>query len=396
MLFPQNPVGKTGSRGEHGKTAMFDTEDEDTGVCTRPDMLRTRTRYVVTVMFVAAAILPGASTLYATVTVGGSGSSPYIWANPFSNLYTTTNGFGGSTGTGVVTALPGGLVDRAAGRVQGDGSSDLGAGYVYVTGTPYYTGSAWLKDTLNSGTFTAGGVISVQHYYSTSFTGTEPYTVSLGATQVQGPIAGDLTTSNKYQLNLFASPVTANSVRVDFPSMPVQSGNNRSYAGVQEALLLPVVGSRIPIATAGVTSTTDANGFLGSYAVDNDEFNIFYSGATATSIVTVDLGTVGLNDKFDLGTLVVCAIDNHGATFTLLGSSNGGSSYSPLLGGQTVAYGSTDIAILNINAAGLDHIQFATGIASGIDEIFAFQPAPEPTSLSLLALGALALLRRRK
>lgn len=40
-------------------------------------------------------------------------------------------------------------------------------------------------------------------------------------------------------------------------------------------------------------------------------------------------------------------------------------------------------------------IKFTTSADTGIDEIFAFQPIPEPASLSLLALGGLALLRRR-
>ncbi|HEY8666750.1 MAG TPA: PEP-CTERM sorting domain-containing protein [Tepidisphaeraceae bacterium] len=376
-------------------------------------------------MFAAAAILPGASPLYAAVTVGGSASSPYIFANPFvgpnisgggTQNYTAAVGFGTTPATiGTTTALPDGVVDRFAGRVASDAATDVGAGYIrvprYVDNTTYYQGSAYLQDTLNSGTFTAGGLISVRHYYSTSFTGTpatEPYSVSLGGTQVQpatGTIAGDVSNSNKYQLTLFNTPVTANSVKVDFSSMAIQASATRSYASVQEALLLPVVGSQIPILTTGVTDTANAGPtFVGGNIADNDELAVFYAGTSTASVVTVNLGTASSTDTFDLGTLVVTTLESKPCSFQLSGSTDGGTTYLPLLGGGTVVIDISETAILNtlnVNALGLDHIKFAvnaTNPGSGIAEIFAFQPAvvPEPAGLSLLAAGGLALLRRRR
>ncbi len=373
-------------------------------------MLPTRKRHAMVAMSVAAAMVPWGPALYATVTVGGSSSSPYIWANPFvgggSPNYATTYGFGTTPATTPTVSSGAGLVDRTAARYVSEVSADVQGSAVYVPrdidGTTHYTGSAWLQDTLNSGTFTTSGVISVQHYYP-SWTGSKPYTVSLGGTPVQGPTLGNATSSDKFQLTLFASPLTANSVRVDFASLATQTANTRSYAGVQETLLLPVVGNQIPVASFGVTDTGHTTTFVATTIVDNSD-STFFLMKSASSTITVDLGTVGSNDTFNLGTLVVTGINNYYASFTLSGSSDGGSSYSPLLGGLTVQMGTygvsventnLDIAVLSVNAAGLDHIRFTTNADTGIAEIFAFQPFPEPAAMSLLALGGLVFLRRR-
>ena len=146
--------------------------------------------------------------------------------------------------------------------------------------------------------------------------------------------------------------------------------------------------------------------FYDVVAVDPTFAQVFYAngGAPPNSLVLTPGfpgGFLTIDATFVMpGTNVPTTMDHVSAFF---GDSNAGTSIGvleaydatdQLLGTDTAVTDASFSALLEVSAPGIAYVRFTQDADGGVVDSFAF--TPEPATLSLLALGGLSLLRRRR
>lgn len=307
----------------------------------------------------SAAIIPTGATLYsypfssATISNSGSVGSPLV--NVVNGQDNRNSGGGG------------------AGRIQDNIAS-----------------SGFMQYTLGSST-TVGTVITAQAVPN-GFTSTMPYTVSLGGqTIVSGP--GTVNT-HAITVTTLGAPLSANVLRIDFPSMPTAGGVTR-YADFQEVLVLPDRLSRIP-ATA-TASTTAFGTQSGIYDLDGA---LNASGGWAGNQQSNPSVVLNFGSMQTVAALLIADWENLGGINATILNDQNATVASVVTTGATGSFGNFGVIKFDVPVVTSTlTLQFtdSSGHFSGVRELIAFSLVPEPSGFFLMFIGmAVTCCARRK
>ncbi|HEY8668799.1 MAG TPA: PEP-CTERM sorting domain-containing protein [Tepidisphaeraceae bacterium] len=249
------------------------------------------------------------------------------------------------------------------------------------------------------GTFDAKTFIVSQNLGYSGFTGSESYqlaaspTVGGAFTNIAGATGTAGTTDSVINVLSSSTATTVGKLKASMSSLVSTGGN--SYALMQEILAIPDQLTPITGNTAVADSTYNAS-YPASHSVDGRAaLEWAAADGTAGHTLTITLGTPGSS----VGAILFEG--EAGATRTCTFDVYFDSDVSPTITGVTLTDAETAVLKLTTpRTASTMKLVFGaeTGGITAIEEVMPFTvtPAPEPASLSLLGLGALALLRRRR
>jgi fibronectin-binding autotransporter adhesin len=252
-----------------------------------------------------------------------------------------------------------------AGNISGTGFiTQSGAGTLILSGTISYTGGT----TLNSGTLGGTGVIT-----GSVFAGSSPHTINPGLPNSTGTLTlGGLTTNPNTTLAFDLTSPTAANDRLAVTSLLNLGGGTIAMASP----------STTGLGYYKILSYSTLTGSTSSILLPPTANNITYTLDTTRDLGFLDLHRGYLGDANDDGKV---DLNDLNLVLNNLGTANTSWSKGNFDGGATI-----DLTDLNDVLNNL-----CTSIASG-STVVATAPAPEPASLSLLALGTVALTARRR